>query len=123
MDAAWPASSGEAIHTSTFLGHPVGCAMALAQIREIETRNLDEVKEVLESGGIDRIMLDNFEPEALKQAVQLINKIFETEASGGINLQNVRAYAETGVDFISVGALTHSFDSIDISMKITPALI
>lgn len=84
---------------------------------EVETRNLDEVKQVLTTGGVDRIMLDNFSPELLKQAVQLIGRQYETEASGGITLDTVRMYAETGVDYISVGALTHSVKSLDISLK------
>lgn len=84
---------------------------------EVETRNLDEVQQALSTGGIDRIMLDNFKPETLKQAVQLINKRYETEASGGINESNLREYAETGVDFISSGALTHSVKSLDLSLK------
>jgi len=84
---------------------------------EIETRNMDEVMQVLDNGGVDRIMLDNFTPALLKEAVQLINKRYETEASGGINLDTVRSYAETGVDFISVGALTHSVKSLDLSLK------
>jgi nicotinate-nucleotide pyrophosphorylase (carboxylating) len=86
---------------------------------EIETRNIEEVKEVLKTGIATRIMLDNFSPALLQDAVKLIDKKFETEASGGITLENVRAYAETGVDFISVGALTHSYKSLDISMKIS----
>lgn len=85
---------------------------------EIETRSLDEVKQVLSIGKIDRIMLDNFTPELLKEAIQLIDKKYETEASGGITLETIRSYAESGVDFISVGALTHSHKSLDISMKI-----
>ena len=85
---------------------------------EIETRNLEEVKEVIQYGKIDRIMLDNFTPELLKEAVHLINKKFETEASGGITLENIQAYAASGVDFISVGALTHSAKSIDLSMRV-----
>ncbi|MBK6445799.1 MAG: carboxylating nicotinate-nucleotide diphosphorylase [Bacteroidetes bacterium] len=85
---------------------------------EIETRNLDEVKDVISAGGADRIMLDNFSPEVMKQAIQLINGKYETEASGGITLENIRGYAATGVNYISVGALTHSYKSLDISMKI-----
>jgi nicotinate-nucleotide pyrophosphorylase (carboxylating) len=85
---------------------------------EIETRSLEEVKEVLEIGKVQRIMLDNFSPKLLLEAVQLINRRFETEASGGINLETIKTYAETGVDYISVGALTHSYHSLDISMKI-----
>lgn len=85
---------------------------------EIETRNLEEVSEALSSGIADRIMLDNFAPELLKTAVKLINKQAETEASGGITLENIAAYAATGVDYISVGALTHSVKSLDLSLKI-----
>ena len=84
---------------------------------EIETRNMNEVHEVLKTGNVNRIMLDNFTPTLLREAVQLINKRFETEASGGITLDTVRSYAETGIDFISVGALTHSVKSLDLSLK------
>jgi len=84
---------------------------------EIETRNLDEVQQVLDAGGVDRIMLDNFEPEMMKDAVQMINHRFETEASGGVNLETVKTIAETGVDYISVGELTHSVKSLDLSFK------
>ena len=86
---------------------------------EIETRNLTEVKEVLECKLADRIMLDNFTPELLKEAIELIDGRMETEASGGITLATVRSYAVSGVDYISVGALTHSYKSLDISMKIS----
>ena len=85
---------------------------------EIETRNLEELKEVLKVGGIQRIMLDNFSLSDLREAVSLINGRFETEASGGINLKTIRNIAETGVDFVSVGALTHSAKSLDISMLV-----
>ena len=85
---------------------------------EIETRNLEEVKQALSTEAIQRIMLDNFTIEELSAAVQLINKQTETEASGGINLKTAKNYASTGVDFLSVGALTHSYVSMDISMKI-----
>ena len=85
---------------------------------EIETRNIEEVKQVMEAGIANRIMLDNFSPELLMKAVQLINGKYETEASGGINLSNVRSYALTGVDYISIGALTHSVKSLDLSLKI-----
>lgn len=84
---------------------------------EIEVRDFEELKEVLEEGGVDRIMLDNFTPEDLKRALEMINGQYETEASGGITLQTLRSYAETGVDFISVGALTHSYKSLDMSLK------
>ena len=73
---------------------------------------------MLQTGIANRIMLDNFGTGALTEAVKLIAKRFETEASGGITLSNVRSYANTGVDFLSVGALTHSYKSLDISMKI-----
>jgi len=84
---------------------------------EVETRNIENVKELMACGGIDRIMLDNYTPEKVKEAVELINGKYETEASGGITLETIRAYAETGVDFISVGALTHSVRSLDLSLK------
>jgi len=84
----------------------------------VEVRNLVELHEVLEAGGITRIMLDNFEIPILKEAVKTVGKRYETEASGGISLQNVRNYAETGVDFVSVGALTHSSGTLDLSLKV-----
>lgn len=87
-------------------------------IIEIETRNLQEVDDVLKTGIAKRIMLDNFDPLTLKKAVEVIGNKFETEASGGITLSNVEKYAISGVDFISVGALTHSYKSMDINMKI-----
>lgn len=84
----------------------------------IEVRNLVELHQVLEVGRVTRIMLDNFEIPLLREAVHTIAGRFESEASGGIKLQNVRKYAETGVDFISVGALTHSSGTLDLSLKI-----
>ena len=84
---------------------------------EVETRNMDEVNEVLAVGGVQRIMLDNFSPSACVEAVKVIADRCETEASGGINLGNLRSYAETGVNFISLGSLTHSVSSLDISFK------
>jgi nicotinate-nucleotide pyrophosphorylase (carboxylating) len=84
---------------------------------EVETRTLDEVKQVLATGKADRIMLDNFSPAALRQAVELINGAAETEASGGMNLQNLEEYAATGVDYISAGALIHQARSLDLSLK------
>ncbi|GMT45690.1 MAG: nicotinate-nucleotide diphosphorylase (carboxylating) [bacterium] len=84
---------------------------------EIETRNFQELKEVLQTGGIHRIMLDNFSPDELRQALEMVDKKYETEASGGITPETIRKYAETGVDFISVGALTHQIKSLDISLK------
>jgi nicotinate-nucleotide pyrophosphorylase (carboxylating) len=85
---------------------------------EVETRNLEEVKEVLNVGGIDIIMLDNMSIETMKEAVSLINKKYNTEASGGITEATLRAVAECGVDYISVGALTHSVKSLDLSLKV-----
>ncbi len=85
---------------------------------EIETRTLAEVEEALSAGIANRIMFDNFTPPLVKEGVDLVNKKTETEASGGITLQNIRDYALTGVDCISVGALTHSVKSLDLSLKI-----
>jgi nicotinate-nucleotide pyrophosphorylase (carboxylating) len=84
---------------------------------EIEVRDFEELYEVMTFGKVDRIMLDNFKPDDLYDAIRLIKGKFETEASGGINLSNVRKYAETGVDFISIGAVTHNFRSLDMSLK------
>ena len=84
---------------------------------EVETTSLEQVKEVLQIGGVNRIMLDNFPLEMMKEAVKMIDGRFEVEASGGVNLQTVRAIAETGVDIISVGALTHSPKAMDISLE------
>ena len=83
---------------------------------EVETRSLLEVEKVVKLGGVDRIMFDNFSVEEVRKGVELVHGCFETEASGNINEQTIRAYAETGVDFISVGALTHSVKSLDISL-------
>ena len=83
---------------------------------EIEVRNLDELERVMAHGGVDRIMLDNFDIPTLREAVRRIDGKYETEASGGITDQTLRPYAETGVDFISVGALTHHIKSMDISL-------
>lgn len=84
---------------------------------EIEVRNLQELNRVLTKGGVNRIMLDNFSVETMREAVQIINGRYATEASGGILLETIRAYAETGVDFVSVGALTHHIKSLDLSLK------
>ncbi|MBC6111389.1 carboxylating nicotinate-nucleotide diphosphorylase [Pedobacter fastidiosus] len=84
---------------------------------EIEVRNIGELSQVLEIGGVDRIMLDNFSFEKLREAVKLIDGKFITEASGGITEENVKEYADCGVDYISMGALTHSVKSLDISLK------
>ena len=84
---------------------------------EVETRNLEDVKKVMAVGMIDRIMLDNFTPTMLEFAVKMIHGMYETEASGGINLSNVAEYAATGVDYLSVGAITHHAVSMDLSLK------
>ncbi len=84
---------------------------------EVEVRSLDDILRVLEHGGVDRIMFDNFTPELTREAVALVDGRVETESSGGITLDNLRAYGEAGVDFISVGALTHSVKSLDMSFK------
>lgn len=85
---------------------------------EVETRSLDEVKQALECGGVDRIMFDNFPLDLLRQGVELVAGAVETEASGGVTLQTVRAIAETGVQYISVGAITHSARALDISLDV-----
>ncbi|MDL2222643.1 carboxylating nicotinate-nucleotide diphosphorylase [Bacteroidales bacterium OttesenSCG-928-M11] len=84
---------------------------------EIEVRSFDELNEVLTIGGVDRIMLDNFNVENTRKAVQLVDGRYELESSGGITFDTIRDYAETGVDYISVGALTHSVKSLDMSLK------
>ncbi|MDR2971089.1 MAG: carboxylating nicotinate-nucleotide diphosphorylase [Bacteroidales bacterium] len=84
---------------------------------EIETRTLDEVKQVVKHGKIDRVMLDNFTPEKIEEALKIIDGKYETEASGGITLKNIKEYAQTGVDYISIGALTHHIKSLDLSLK------
>ncbi len=84
---------------------------------EVEVRSLDDVREVLRLGGVDRIMLDNFTPELTREAVDLIAGRCEIESSGGITLDNLREYAACGVDYISVGALTHQIKSLDLSLK------
>jgi nicotinate-nucleotide pyrophosphorylase (carboxylating) len=84
---------------------------------EIEARSIDDVKRILAKGGIDRILLDNFTPKLTREAVALIHGKIEIESSGNITLQNIREYAECGVDYISVGALTHQIRSLDLSLK------
>ena len=84
---------------------------------EIEVRNMKELREVMEARGVDRIMFDNFSIEDLKEAVEIVGSKYETEASGSITEDTIRAVAETGVDFISVGALTHQIKSLDLSLK------
>tara|TARA_E500000178_G_scaffold256890_1_gene253398 strand:- start:245 stop:1099 length:855 start_codon:yes stop_codon:yes gene_type:complete len=88
---------------------------------EVETRSIDEVKEVLATQKIDRIMFDNFSPEKIREALKLVPNHIQTEASGGITEDSIVSYAETGVQFISVGALTHSYTSLDISLLIAIA--
>lgn len=85
---------------------------------EVEARSLEDIIKVLEIGGVDRIMLDNFTVEETRKAVKIINGQFETESSGGITLETIRDYAECGVDYISVGALTHRIRSLDMSLKV-----
>jgi nicotinate-nucleotide pyrophosphorylase (carboxylating) len=106
-----------------------GIAPAMARVRsymnarglhlpvEVEVRNMDELKEALNEVGVTRIMLDNFKPDALREAVKYVDGRVETEASGGITPEDVRSYAETGVTYISMGALTHSVRSLDLSLK------
>ena len=84
---------------------------------EIETRNLEEVQEVVETGGVDVIMLDNMMPSVIREAIALIDGRYKTEASGGIDEETIREIAECGVDYISVGAITHSARSLDMSLK------
>jgi len=84
---------------------------------EIEVRNFDEIAQVMNVGGVDRIMLDNFTPENTRKAVEIIGGKYETESSGGITFETLKEYAACGVDFISVGALTHSVKSLDMSFK------
>ena len=86
---------------------------------EIEVRNFDELKQAMDCGGIDRIMLDNFSVADTKKAVEIVGGKYETESSGGITFDTLRDYAECGVDFISVGALTHSVKGLDMSFKAT----
>ena len=84
---------------------------------EIETRSVDDVRRVVKHGGVQRIMFDNFTPDMIREALPIVNGQYETEASGNITLENLRSYAETGVDFISVGVLTHQIKSLDLSLK------
>lgn len=84
---------------------------------EVEVRSLEDIRRVMAHGGVDRIMFDNFTPELTKEAVKLVDGKYETESSGGITLENLRQYGEAGVDFISVGALTHSVKGLDMSFK------
>ena len=92
-------------------------AKGMKQFIEIETRNFDEIEQVIKHGKVDRILLDNFSPDDIRKALDLIDKRFQTEASGGIREENIREYALTGVDFISMGALTHQVKSLDLSLK------
>lgn len=84
---------------------------------EIEVRDFDELRQVLDCGGVNRIMLDNFSVDDTRKAVELVNGVYEVESSGGITFDTIRDYAECGVDFISVGALTHSVKGLDMSFK------
>jgi nicotinate-nucleotide pyrophosphorylase (carboxylating) len=93
-------------------------AMSRPPAIELEVRTMDELREALDCGGMQRIMLDNFSVDTMREAVRLVARRVEVEASGGITLQTVRAVAETGVDLISVGALTHSVHALDISLEV-----
>ena len=84
---------------------------------EVEVRSLDDIRRVMKCGGVDRIMFDNFTPELTREAVEIVGGKYETESSGGITIENLRQYGEAGVDFISVGALTHSVKGLDMSFK------
>lgn len=84
---------------------------------EVETRSIEDVKKVMKTGKVDRIMLDNFSPEQIREALIIIDTKYETEASGGINLENIQSYAVTGVDYISSGAIIHQATSLDLSLK------
>jgi nicotinate-nucleotide pyrophosphorylase (carboxylating) len=84
---------------------------------EVETRSIEDVKTVLRVGKVNRIMLDNFSSDEIREALRLINGCYETEASGGINLDNIQEYAATGVDYISSGAVIHQAKSLDLSLK------
>lgn len=84
---------------------------------EVEARSLDDIRRIMAEGGVQRIMFDNFTPELTREAVKLVDGKFETESSGGITIDNLRAYGETGVDYISVGAITHSVKGLDMSFK------
>ena len=84
---------------------------------EVEARSIDDVKRVLIHGKVDRIMLDNFTPALTREAIAIINGKVETESSGNITIENIRDYAECGVDYISIGALTHQIKSLDLSLK------
>lgn len=84
---------------------------------EVETRNIEDVKKVMRIGKVNRIMLDNFSPDGIREALKIINGAYESEASGGINYENMELYAATGVDFISSGAIIHQAQSVDLSLK------
>jgi len=103
----------QAIENANRYLHDTGKKLAI----EIEVRNLDELEQVLQTGNVNRILIDNFNFTDLKQAVNMIEGRYITEASGGITIDNIRGYAECGVDYISVGALTHSIKSLDLSLK------
>lgn len=102
-----------AIHRTHEYLHKLGKSLKI----EIEARSIEDVTEIIRVGGVDRIMLDNFSPQEMTKAVELINKRYETEASGMITSANIKLYAATGVDFISSGALTHQIKSVDLSLK------
>lgn len=103
----------KAIHGAREYLHAKGKQLPI----ECEVRSLEDIDEVFAAGGVDRIMFDNFTPEMTRKAVEKVAGRYETESSGGITLETMRAYAECGVDFISVGALTHQIKSLDMSLK------
>jgi nicotinate-nucleotide pyrophosphorylase (carboxylating) len=103
----------QAIHNTQQYLESTGKKLAV----EIEVRNLDELEEVMQTGGVNRILLDNFSIANMKQAVNIVSGRYDTEASGGITADNIGDYAACGVDYISVGALTHSIKSLDLSLK------
>jgi nicotinate-nucleotide pyrophosphorylase (carboxylating) len=84
---------------------------------EVETRSIEDVKKVMQTEKVNRVMLDNFSPDEIKQALKIIDGKYETEASGGITLENIETYAVTGVDYISSGAIIHQAKSLDLSLK------
>ncbi|MBX5437931.1 MAG: carboxylating nicotinate-nucleotide diphosphorylase [Thermoflavifilum sp.] len=106
-------SIGEAIRRAKAYLHQHQLSLPI----EVETRNLEDVRQALKAGGIQRLLFDHFSPQEVKQAVEMVNGACETEASGNIDLHNLKAYAATGVDFISVGALTHQAVSLDMHLK------
>ena len=90
---------------------------------EVETRSIEDVKKVMATGKVNRIMLDNFTPELITEALKIIEGKYETEASGGINLENIESFKKLDIDFISIGSLTHSARAVDIGLAVGPAVV